>query len=516
MRVLLVRPYPGKSSYTSSYGIITPPLGLLSLAGAVRDLVAVAVLDAEALRFRSRDTAKMIADLDPDVVGFTSISSVYYPYAVEVMKYVRRELKDTVYVVGGHHATFMYRTALRDGFDAVVVGEGEETFREMLLGLKEVGSFKGVRGLAYLEQGEVKYEPRGLIQDLDKLPYPAYDLVNPDLYKAGIFGDERIASVETSRGCPYNCDFCGVTAMWGHTWRSKSTERVLRELELLEKLRYRWVFIVDDNFIVPHKLEDRKSLLKALAEKGIGKKLKFIVQIRADIVTKHPEIAKLLYDAGVRVAFIGIESGDPEVLRGMKKGLLPSDVARGIGYLSASGIVTHGGLVIGAPYETSNQRHRSLKYALGLMYHGLDSLQVSIYTPIPGSAAFYRALKSSSLLTIDWRFYDALNPVMRTLAKPWKLFFESRLTMYLFYFAKWLRGKVKALPNFKKGYDDTINIVSKSVKYLAKKVPEHILLFFTLPLESLVTEVKVRRSAFIPRGLSRGAVKHQYLRLTTS
>ncbi len=89
--------------------------------------------------------------------------------------------------------------------------------------------------------------------------------------------------------------------MWGHAWRFKSNERVIEELGFIKSLGYNWVFFVDDNFVVPFKYEERLKLLDAIIENGLNE-INFIIQIRADIISKHPEIAKKLADAGVRVA----------------------------------------------------------------------------------------------------------------------------------------------------------------------------------------------------------------------
>lgn len=493
MKILLIRPSPGPSSYYSVYGILTPPLGLLSLAGAVRDIHSIAVVDAEAYRFRPVDVAKIIEDLDPDIVGFTSISSVYYPAALETMRLARKSRRDAIYVIGGHHPTFMFSTVLRDGFDVVVLGEGEATFRELVESIRGGGSYRDVKGIAFMdpETKEIKYSFRPFIKNIDELPLPAYDLVDPSAYRIDVFGGEPVASLETSRGCPYSCDFCSASSMWGHTWRFKSPERVLTEINMLLRLGYKWAFIVDDNFIAPVRVEERIRLLERMIEKRIEERMKFIVQIRADIIARYPWLAKLMREAGVRVAFVGIESGDPEVLRKMGKGLLVDSTVRGVAYLSRSGIIVHGGLVIGAPYESRKQRERTLRFAKSLMYYGLDSLQVSIYTPLPGARAFHKAVEERLLYTTDWYLYDALHPVMKTSERPWRLFLDSRLAMYAYYLLKWLKSRLRALPNLKRGYRDVEELIRRSTRFLLNKVPAHILHFLLLPMESLIVEAKV-------------------------
>lgn len=211
----------------------------------------------------------------------------------------------------------------------------------------------------------------------------------------------------------------------GHAWRFKSNERVIEELGFIKSLGYNWVFFVDDNFVVPFKYEERLKLLDAIIENGLNE-INFIIQIRADIISKHPEIAKKLADAGVRVAFMGIESGSEEVLNSMRKGLRKNDTLRAVQLLSEQGIITYGGVIIGAPYESRKDRKATYKFVQMLGDHGLDALQISIYTPLPGSDSFYKALKERSLLTLNWDLYDVLRPVIRTKEKLWRLYFESR------------------------------------------------------------------------------------------
>jgi len=477
MKVALIRPFL-RSGYESTYGITVPPLGLISLAGAVRDLSSVYVIDAEAMKLSPKAVSDIVEHINPDLVGFTTISSTYYNPARSIMRELRGRGVDALYVVGGHHATFTYPLALRDGFDVVVLGEGELTFRELVEVLRSGGKLSEVKGIAFVENGEIKTSYREPLSDLDKLPIPAYDLLVRDLYKAPIFGeDARVATLEFSRGCPYNCDFCSTSTMWGHVWRSKSHDRVIEELRLVERLGYNWVFFTDDNFIPPHRVEYAKGLMRRVVEEGLNK-LNYIVQVRADVVARNPMLAKLMRDMGVRVAFIGVESGDSGVLRSMGKGLKLEDTIKAVYSLSRNGIVVHAGVVVGAPYESSKARRSSYRFIDMLMRYGLDSVQYSIYTPLPGSRAFINALEEKLLITDMWNYYTCLHPVMRvggSLLKTFQVLLESRLENYLFYLKKWLGGKLGVLKRFEKKY------VDRAYSYIVKNLGRYILGFILTP-----------------------------------
>jgi len=430
-----------------------------------------------------------IEAFDPDIVGFTTIASTYVNPSLRIVRRMREEGLDSFVVFGGHHSTFTYPLVLREGVDAVVIGEGENTFQELVKALKERGSIRNVKGIAYVEKGDVKVSYREPIVNLDELPMPAYDLVDSKTYRATILGENaRIASVETSRGCPYNCEFCSASAMWGHAWRFKSNERVIEELGFIKSLGYNWVFFVDDNFVVPFKYEERLKLLDAIIENGLNE-INFIIQIRADIISKHPEIAKKLADAGVRVAFMGIESGSEEVLNSMRKGLRKNDTLRAVQLLSEQGIITYGGVIIGAPYESRKDRKATYKFVQMLGDHGLDALQISIYTPLPGSDSFYKALKERSLLTLNWDLYDVLRPVIRTKEKLWRLYFESREKTYMFYFKKWLHSVMGKAEEYSKP------VLSSAKGYVVRRMPHYIKNFLKLPVESFLVQKRILNSA---------------------
>jgi anaerobic magnesium-protoporphyrin IX monomethyl ester cyclase len=245
MKVALVRgSLRGKNAYKEIFGVSMPPLGLASLAGAIMFNGHKAILiDGLAEGLGTQEVAEIIESWGAQLVAVTMNASPYYEFAADLTKKVKAKNKDTVFVAGGHHATFVYPQVLKNDFDYVVLGEGEETFAELIQTLEHEGRVSEVSGLAFLKDGRpVKTDARPLMKNLDLLPLPAFGMFEREKCKADVFGlGSHLVTLETSRGCPYNCEFCSVTAMWGHCWRFKSAERVLREMQLVKALGYNWV-----------------------------------------------------------------------------------------------------------------------------------------------------------------------------------------------------------------------------------------------------------------------------------
>ncbi|RLG84307.1 MAG: radical SAM protein [Thermoprotei archaeon] len=495
MRVALVLASKLGGGYESSFGVRFPPLAAAYLASLAKQAgYSVKFFDASIHRWGPRKLAKEIVDYDPDIVGFILNASSLHRPSVETAKLVK-ETSDSLIVAGGHHATFVYPLLLRDGFDAVVLHEGEETFSELLRVYKEGGSLHGIKGIAFRDRyGKIVRNPlRDFIWDLDKLPFPMFEIFDKKHYTMGLLDPNgSTITIETSRGCPYNCDYCSVTKMWGGVWRFKSVKRVLEELKRIYELGYKWVFIVDDNFIVPVKkfLEEKIRLLKEIIRKGFNK-LRFIIQLRADFVAKNREIANLLYDAGVRIVFLGIESGDPNTLRNMRKNISPDISAKAVKILSDAGIIVHAGFILGAPYEGKEAMNTTLRYAYKLIYYGLDSAQFSIYTPLPGTDAFTRAFKNNSLLTLDWDLYDTLHPVIKTCISPTKLLIKQRLAHYSFFLRKGLKA-ISSKTLLSKPSREKDLYLHNGTKYMLKKIPSYLLGLLKLPIE--VLKLKIRLS----------------------
>ena len=156
MRVALVRgSLRGKDAYKEIFGVSMPPLGLASLAGAIMLNGNKAILvDGLAQGLGTQEVAEIIESWGAQVVAVTMSASPYYEFAADLAKKVKARNKDTVLVAGGHHATFVYSQVLRNGFDYVVLGEGEETFAELIQTLEHEGRVSEVRSLAFMKNGK--------------------------------------------------------------------------------------------------------------------------------------------------------------------------------------------------------------------------------------------------------------------------------------------------------------------------------------------------------------------------
>lgn len=489
MRVLLVKPLdPYDEGYYRSFGIRMPPLGLAELAGALREAghevsIADRMLHPTSPEVFAKEASRY------DMVGITTIASSYYPDAAAIAKAIKKADPHLITVAGGHHATFTYPLVLGDGFDYAVRGEGEVTLPELASKLEDGKAPSSVMGLAYKSDGEIKLTPpRPPMQDLDKSPMPAWDLVNGEEYRADIVEKgAKFATIETARGCPYNCDFCSVTAMWGHSWRMKSPSRIMKEVEKLEDMGYKYAFFVDDDLVIPGSEKVRQDLFSRLSRERPG--LKWFAQIRADMVVRRPDVVQAAAEGGMMLAFLGIESGDDAVLKGMKKGLTTTITGRAVEILHRMGVIVFGGMILGSPYEGWDSLRRSIRYSLDLAKRGLDAIQYTIYTPLPGSASFYSLLKSRRIISFDWSKYDCLHPLIRGGVNPVWIYLASRVANYVFYVGKYLYGKAGlVIPGKPNPY------IRNMGSYVMKKIPEQLFYVLKIPLDVLSVARDLARS----------------------
>jgi len=308
-------------------------------------------------------------------------------------------------VLGGPHVTFRPDEALGHA-PYVVRGEGEATIMELVGSLVEGRPLEQVEGLSFVGPGgELSHNParqRCNQAEFEKLPAPDLSLIE---------GHGRMATkpLMTQWGCPFDCEFCSVTAMFSRSVRRRRTDQVLSELGGLKAER---VFFHDDNFVVnkARTVELLRAMLAAdltpdwFAQVRAGSALRSLAKPEPD----H-EFLALMRQSGCRYVMIGVEAVTDEGLAQIGKRQQVADVVRAVRAFHDHDIAVHGMFVAGLDTDTAKSADATVAFAKRA---GIDTFQLMVETPLPGTKLWDRAA-SSRLLTEDWSLYDGHHVVMR-------------------------------------------------------------------------------------------------------
>jgi len=346
----------------------TPHTGISYLAAVLLEHGHdVAVMDQ---RF-GNSNEELLAELDkfkPDVVGLTGPSLEH-----NVMYDLVKVLKEKHYkvLVGGSHASLIGKKFLEDAnADYCVVGEGEELIEEFASG-KPLAEIKGL--IWRNEQGEIiDNGPRPFIQDLDKIPPPAYELFPLEKYH------DKKMPVITSRGCPYRCSFCSIKFTAGRPFRTRSPEKVVAEFKKWYDMGYRYFQIPDDNFTMD--INRAKKICDLIVESGMKFEFELRNGMRADRADQ--ELYDKMAAAGCKFVGFGIESIHQDVLDKMKKGLKFASIPKAVRMAHNAGIKVGAFMIIGLPGDTYEKFKESINYIVALKP---DEIRFYNAVPYPGT-----------------------------------------------------------------------------------------------------------------------------------
>ena len=304
-------------------------------------------------------------------------------------------------IMVGTHASALPEETLREAkgsIDVIALGEFDHTIRDIV---EHWPDLSGVTGLCFLTgENAVFTAPRPFIQDLDALPFPAWEFLDITKY----FDAGRLyphIDIIGGRGCPYRCTFCQwPQLMFGHRYRFRSPGSIADEIEhdlrLFPKLKYGEFFFEDDTFTVNRSRAIR--ICDEILRRGL--KIHWSVNARPDLCDS--ELFQAMKRAGCYKFLVGFESGDQQILDGIKKDLKLEKVKEFMALARQAKIGVHGCFVLGLPGETRETAKRTVDFALGL---GLDTLQISAAMPLPGSE-YYDYCKEKGLLRAksweDW------------------------------------------------------------------------------------------------------------------
>lgn len=347
-------------------------------------------------------SAGEIAKLKPDILGFTSMS-LFYNEIDRLAHEVKREL-DIPTFIGGHHISIMPES-LTENFDFAVIGEGEDTFLQLI---NNQFNYKNTEGIYYREDGKLKFSgERGLITPLDKIPFPDREAMQLEKYIHNFnwVGTKKLGrgtSMITSRGCPHKCAFCSASVFW-KKYREHSAEYVVREIEMLhEKYRCSNLLVYDDYFTANKKrLLNIKQMLK---ERGLLGRINYACLARADRFDN--EIAKTLKEIGVQTVNFGFESGSDKILKYLKGPHSSVELnQRAIDISSESGLLVGANIIVGNPHEIAEDLEQSYNF-LSKNMNKLDTVLVHQATAYPRTAFWDHAKKMGieySIKDLDYR-----------------------------------------------------------------------------------------------------------------
>jgi anaerobic magnesium-protoporphyrin IX monomethyl ester cyclase len=392
----------------SAAGSSAPPLGLVALASISRsEGYPATVLDAPTEGLDLEATVARIVAARPDVVGIT-ITAPQYHGAAALARRTKEELPRTIVIAGGSHPTWVPEESLLKCpyMDLLVLGEGEETLREILSAREQGREFRDIPGVAFLEDGRVRRTPpRPMIEDLDSLPLPVWDVLDnfPQRYPPQLQSVVRYpsTSISTSRGCSGQCTFCD-TRVFGKHPRAFSAAYVMEIIrDLYHNYGIRNLQFEDENFLLHRKrLFELCSMLK---EEALD--LTWSCLGRADMVRE--DVCRSLKEAGCWSVQFGIESTDPGILDLMKKNLKLDQVRKAIEIAHDAGLKTKGFFITGFFGETRETLDATQKF---IMESDLDDIGLAYFTPFPGCAAWEDSERWGTL-DKDWRKLNFYMPV---------------------------------------------------------------------------------------------------------
>jgi len=355
------------------------------------------------------EIVRQVEKLNPDAIGITAVSAYYS----EMKKLARILLRLKIPIIlGGVHVTILPEISLREcGADFAVIGEGELTILELMNTWTDKEKRKDIKGIAYIEDNQFIMNPqRELIKNLDDLPFPAWDLINPLNYaqKYSYFKIKRYpaALIFTTRGCPHTCSFCASCAFWRHQFRRRSPRNVVDEIEyLINNFGIREIQIGDDYFNY-----DKNHIIE-ICKEVIRRKLDLTLACPNGLRIENMDrkLLTIMRKAGFYSFTIAIESGSQSILNSINKKLDLNNIYSAVKLAKSLGFFLTGYFMFGLPGETYQTVRRTIQIAKSLPF---DTIGSFIAQPLPGSRWFDKWVQDKNPWEINYdsfHFYEIKN-----------------------------------------------------------------------------------------------------------
>jgi anaerobic magnesium-protoporphyrin IX monomethyl ester cyclase len=423
LKITLINPRPPETSNPSLYYV--EPLGLLYIASKLKkEGVDVKIIDCHALNIDNETLRRILEKRRPDIVGVTSISCSANS-ALQCVATAKSLSHEPEVYVGGIHFSFEPEKALKwklnggqsrksnspksgNYVDGVVIGEGIETFSEVVQKRKMNQSLKGVSGMWYWDGGRIARNPRrSLIKNLDSLPFLSHEMLPLESYKS--MGQSKpFLSQLSSTGCAFRCNFCSAWKINRNpgfdagVYRTMTPKRVVDELEYASENFGKKIMFHDDTHTINQQWV--LNLCKEIKERGLN--LDLGCETRVDLLNER--LINEMHEAGYRWIFTGVETKSQRVLNSMNKGITPDQTKKTLFLLKDRGFRIVASMVLFWPGDTIKDVRTNLNYMNKL---DPDIAAFTIATPLIGSDFYYELRKQGKIITSNWDKYDLTNLV---------------------------------------------------------------------------------------------------------
>lgn len=398
MKVLLIRYHDRgdintrlPESLNKVQGVL-PPLGIAYIASVLEKAgYEVKILDVTALNLTTQEVCLKIKDEAPEIVGITAMTS-----SIRGTLEAAKLAKDfgAITVIGGPHmAIYPEETLSYDFVDYGIIGEGEYPMLELVEAIEGRQPIQNIKGLVYKEDGKVRINEAYIVTDLDKIPFPARHLLPMGKYSS-IIGLHPVTTMISTRGCPYHCGFC-FKGPSDKKYRTRSAQNVVDEMELVVKeYGVREIMFYDD--ILTLKREHIINICNEILKRGL--KIKWESPARVDNVDF--ELLRLMRKAGCMRLRYGVESGEPDILKLMKKGITLGMVRDALNWTKKAGIETFVYFMVGYIHETPQTIKKTISLAKNL---NPNLIMFTVTTPYPGTHLYETAQREGLIDGDYWK-----------------------------------------------------------------------------------------------------------------
>lgn len=379
-----------------------PPLGVACLAAYVRrEGYSPVIIDLNVDNYSDNDLSAFVRQYNPLVVGISFMTN-QYGECLRLARLIKPFLKSAYIVVGGPHVSALPKEILEEcpAIDFSVIGEGEITFAELLKMIEsDEKHFHRINGIAFRDNGAIaQTNPRGLIEDVDSLPFPALDLIKVEKYSVFSIEEGNTFALLSSRGCPSQCTFCDSHTIFGRQFRARSAQNMFSEIEFLHQKYGMTKFDFVDDMITLKK--DRILELCQLIKKS-GIPFKWMANARVNTLSE--EMLRAMKESGCMRIDVGVESGDPNVRKIAKKGTTNEQIINVHKWAKAIGVQIGAFVMVGNLGETME----SVKMTAGLLKDIGEDVMIAIACPFPGTEVYRIAKEKGYLRVTDWSRYVA-------------------------------------------------------------------------------------------------------------